>query len=53
MGGLYDAIDIVRERANVAKFRQLDIRVVPRRIRLLDLILGRGDHRGIASGQAA
>lgn len=39
-GGLADAIALVRERAKVPAFRTLEIRVLPKRRRLVDIILG-------------
>ena len=38
-GGLYDAIALLREQGNVPKFRQLQIRVLPKQPRLIDIIL--------------
>jgi protease-4 len=40
LGGLHEAIAIVRQRAGIAPRRELELRVLPRRQRLLDLLLG-------------
>jgi protease IV len=39
LGGLYEALALLREEMGVAKFRELELRVLPRKRRLLDLIL--------------
>lgn len=39
MGGLHEAIALVRRKAGIANFRELELRVLPREQTLLDLIL--------------
>jgi protease-4 len=40
LGGLHDAIALVRQRAGVSPRRELELRVMPRRQTMLDLLLG-------------
>ena len=39
LGGLHDALELLREQIGIAQFRELDLRVLPRQRTLIDLIL--------------
>jgi protease-4 len=43
LGGLHEAIELVRNKASVPGFRRLEIRVLPKERTLLDLILSTVD----------
>lgn len=51
-GGMHEAIGLLRREAKVAGFRKLEVRVVPREFRLLDLVFDRSSDPFAGAGSA-